>query len=37
MYNAVFTALREELQIRGVTLGAHYKLISDWEAAEVKN
>ena len=37
MYDAVFKALKEELAVHGATLGNDYKLISDWEQAEVSN
>ena len=37
MYDAVFTALKEELNVRGASLGNNFKVISDWEHAEVCN
>ena len=35
MYDAVYAALEEELRERGVVFPDTYKIISDWEGAEV--
>ena len=35
MYDRVYAALKEELRERGVVIPDSYKIISDWEGAEV--
>ena len=35
MYTAVFDTLKEELEAHGVTISPSYKVMADWEQAEV--
>ena len=36
MYEAVFNSLKEELEAQGMTIGGHYRVVSDWEQAKVR-
>ena len=35
MYDSVYSALKEELIVRGLVIPDSYNIISDWEGAEV--